>query len=57
LWSGDLGIGVRPAQAGQSDPAAADVPAEWDISLRETEAGELKGVRVKTTRPDRGRSR
>ncbi len=50
LWSGELGHGVRPAQAGQSDPNAADVPADWDISLRETGAAhELKGVGVPRT--------
>ena len=26
LWSAELGYGVRPAQKGQSDPAAADYP-------------------------------
>jgi NADH-quinone oxidoreductase subunit I len=53
LWSGELGYGVRPPQAGQSEPAAADVPADWDISLRETEAAELKGVGVTTGRAPR----
>jgi hypothetical protein len=37
LWSGELGYGVRPAQAGQSDPQAADVHADFDISVREPE--------------------
>ena len=45
LWSGELGYGVRPAQAGQSDPQAADVPADFDVSVREVAAAELKGVR------------
>ncbi|HEY2303636.1 MAG TPA: NADH-quinone oxidoreductase subunit NuoI [Acidimicrobiales bacterium] len=53
LWSGELGYGVRPAQSGQSDPEAADVPADWDISLRETGAAELKGVGVRTGRAQR----
>ncbi len=53
LWSGELGYGVRPAQAGQSDPQAADVPADFDTSLREVEAGELKGVGISTVRPVR----
>jgi NADH-quinone oxidoreductase subunit I len=53
LWSGELGHGVRPAQSGQSDPEAADVAAEWDISLRETGAAELKGVGVRTGRAHR----
>jgi NADH-quinone oxidoreductase subunit I len=52
-WSGELGYGVRPPQAGQLDPLAADYPADWDISLRETEAGELRGVGVPTGRPRR----
>jgi NADH-quinone oxidoreductase subunit I len=56
LWSGELGVGVRPAQAGQSDPEAADVSADWDISLRETAAAELRGVRVKTGRRKRRES-
>ena len=51
LWSGELGYGVRPAQRGQSDPAAADYPADWDISVRETDAGEVRGVGVRSTRP------
>jgi NADH-quinone oxidoreductase subunit I len=50
LWSDELGYGVRPPQAGQSDLQAPDVPADFDISLREVEAGELAGVGVKTTR-------
>jgi NADH-quinone oxidoreductase subunit I len=53
LWSGELGYGVRPPQAGQSDPQAADVPADFDISLRESNAGEVKGVGVSTVRPVR----
>jgi hypothetical protein len=53
LWSGDLGYGVRPAQAGQSDPQAADVPADFDVSVREVAAAELKGVGVSTVRPVR----
>ena len=44
LWSGELGYGVRPPQAGQSDPQAADVPADFDVSVREVGAAELKGV-------------
>jgi NADH-quinone oxidoreductase subunit I len=53
LWSGELGYGVRPAQAGQSDPTAADIPADFDISVREVEAAELKGVGISTVRPVR----
>ncbi len=53
LWSGELGYGVRPAQAGQSDPEAADVPADFDVSVREVAAAELKGVGVSTVRPVR----
>jgi NADH-quinone oxidoreductase subunit I len=53
LWSGELGHGVRPAQSGQSDPEAADVPADWDTSLRETGAAALKGVGVRTGRAHR----
>ncbi|MDQ1426712.1 MAG: NADH-quinone oxidoreductase subunit [Acidimicrobiaceae bacterium] len=52
LWSGELGYGVRPAQKGQSDPSGADVPADFDISLREVAANELKGAGVSTTRPE-----
>jgi NADH-quinone oxidoreductase subunit I len=52
LWSGELGYGVRPAQKGQSDPSGADVPADFDISLREAAANELKGAGVSTTRPE-----
>jgi NADH-quinone oxidoreductase subunit I len=55
-WTAELGAGVRPPQAGQSDPAAADVPADFDISLREVAAAELRGVRVKTGRPKRGQT-
>jgi len=51
LWSGELGYGVRPPQAGQSDPDAADYPASWDISIRESDAGEVKGVGVRSERP------
>jgi NADH-quinone oxidoreductase subunit I len=50
LWSGELGYGVRPAQAGQSNPAAADVPADFDVSVREVEAGAFKGVGVRAVR-------
>ena len=32
LWSGELGYGVRPAQKGQTDPTAADVPADIGLS-------------------------
>ena len=53
LWSGELGYGVRPAQAGQSDPTAADYPADFDIALREVEGAEMKGVGVSSTRPTR----
>ncbi len=53
LWSGELGYGVRPPQAGQSDPQAADVAADFDTSLRDVEAAELKGVGVSTVRPVR----
>jgi NADH-quinone oxidoreductase subunit I len=53
LWSGELGYGVRPAQRGQSDPEAADYPADWDISIRETEAGAVEGVGVSSKRPVR----
>ena len=42
-----------PAQAGQSDPQAADVPADFDTSFREVEAAEVKGVGVSTVRPVR----
>ncbi len=51
LWSAELGYGVRPPQAGQSDPEAADVTADIDISLRDVGAAELKGVGV-TARSD-----
>ena len=50
MWSGELGYGVRPAQRGQSDPLAADVPADWDVSVRESEAGEVRGVGVRSVR-------
>jgi NADH-quinone oxidoreductase subunit I len=53
LWSGELGYGVRPAQLGQSDPTAADYPAEWDISIRESDAGELRGVGGRDRRSER----
>jgi len=53
LWSGELGYGVRPAQLGQSDPEAADVPADADVSLREVAAPALRGVGVRTVRPAR----
>ena len=53
LWSGELGYGVRPAQAGQSDPESADYPADTDISVREVERGAMKGVGVSTARPAR----
>jgi NADH-quinone oxidoreductase subunit I len=54
LWSGELGYGVRPAQRGQSDPAAADEPAEADISLREVAAATVEGAGVTTKRQARG---
>ncbi|HLY82389.1 MAG TPA: NADH-quinone oxidoreductase subunit NuoI [Acidimicrobiales bacterium] len=50
LWSGELGYGERPPQSGQSVPDAGDYSADWDISIRETEAGELRGVGVRSTR-------
>ncbi|MGH9122508.1 MAG: NuoI/complex I 23 kDa subunit family protein, partial [Acidimicrobiales bacterium] len=53
LWSGDLGYGVRPGPAGQSDPAAADIPGENEISMREQAAAALKPVGVDTHRPTR----
>jgi NADH-quinone oxidoreductase subunit I len=53
LWSGDLGYGVRPAQAGQSEAGSADYPADWDISIRETEAAEIRGVGRLAQRPER----
>jgi hypothetical protein len=56
LWSGELGYGVRPAQRGQSDPSAADYPADTDLSLRETIWAALKGVNVSGKRPTRGES-
>jgi hypothetical protein len=54
LWSGELGYGVRPAQKGQSDPTAADIPADTDLSLREMASGALRGVGVDGSRPTRG---
>jgi NADH-quinone oxidoreductase subunit I len=53
LWSSELGYGLRPPQAGQSEPQAADVPADFDVSLRETVGPALKGVGVSTSRPTR----
>jgi NADH-quinone oxidoreductase subunit I len=53
LWSGELGYGVRPAQAGQSDPQAADVHADFDISVREAGAAEVKGAGGSTVSPVR----
>jgi len=53
LWSGELGYGVRPPQRGQSDPQAADVPADTDVSLREMAANALRGVGIRTDRPRR----
>jgi len=53
LWSGELGYGVRPAQAGQSDPQAADVHADFDISVRESEAAAVKGAGGSTVSPVR----
>jgi hypothetical protein len=46
LWSGELGHGVRPAQAGQSDPAAADVAAPHDHSVRGLAANALRAIGV-----------
>jgi len=54
LWSGELGYGVRPPQAGQSDPESDLYPAETDLSLREMIAAALKGVDVDARRPRRG---
>jgi hypothetical protein len=53
LWTGELGFGVRPAQKGQSDPDAADYPADTDLSLREMISPHLRGVGVDGTRPER----
>jgi hypothetical protein len=53
LWSEELGYGVRPAQRGQSDPAAADVSADFDFSLRELAGNALKGIGVDDRRPTR----
>jgi NADH-quinone oxidoreductase subunit I len=53
LWSGELGYGVRPAQKGQSDPQAADVHADFDISVREAGAAEVKGAGGSTVSPVR----
>jgi len=50
LWSGELGHGVRPAQAGQSDPEAADVAADTDKSLREMVSGALTAIGVDGSR-------
>ena len=54
LWSAELGYGTRPAQRGQSDPSAADYPADTDVSLRETLSAALRGVKVNDRRPRRG---
>jgi NADH-quinone oxidoreductase subunit I len=51
LWSAELGYGVRPAQKGQSDPEAADVAADNDLSLREMAGRALRGVGVDANRP------
>jgi NADH-quinone oxidoreductase subunit I len=56
LWSGELGYGVRPAQHGQSDPYAADYPAQTDLSLREMISNALRGIGVDGKRPVRGDS-
>ncbi len=53
LWSGELGYGTRPAQAGQSDPEAADVSAEADKSLRQLAGNALRGIGVDATPPTR----
>jgi NADH-quinone oxidoreductase subunit I len=53
LWSGELGYGVRAAQRGQSDPSAADVAADNDISLRRVAVHEIHGARVSTEVPQR----
>jgi NADH-quinone oxidoreductase subunit I len=53
LWSGELGHGVRPAQAGQSQPDAADISADNDLSLRESAGAALEGVGVRGERPRR----
>jgi NADH-quinone oxidoreductase subunit I len=55
LWSAELGYGVRPAQQGQSDPAADYYPADTDLSLREMVSGALRGIGVDGNRPVRGR--
>ncbi len=55
LWSAELGYGVRPAQKGQSDPAAAEYAADTDLSVREMTASALKGVNVDGARPKRPR--
>jgi NADH-quinone oxidoreductase subunit I len=54
LWSAELGYGVRPAQKGQSDPSAADLPADNDLSLREMASGALRGIGVEGARPGHG---
>ena len=53
LWSGELGYGVRPPAPGQSDPESADVPADTDLSVRETAANALRGIGVPAVRPIR----
>jgi len=55
LWSGELGYGVRPAQAGQTDDQAADVAATWDISIREVAGPEIRGAGVAGGRQGSGR--
>ncbi|MGH8917579.1 MAG: NADH-quinone oxidoreductase subunit NuoI [Actinomycetes bacterium] len=55
LWSAELGYGTRTAQAGQSDPEAADVSAVADHSLRDLAGNALKGVGVDRAAPTRRR--
>ncbi len=50
LWSGELGYGVRPAQAGQSDAASPEYSADFDISMRDAESAELRGAGVSAER-------
>jgi NADH-quinone oxidoreductase subunit I len=51
LWSGELGYGVRPAQAGQSDPAAADTSAPFDHAVRELAGNALRAIGVEGEAP------
>ena len=56
IWSRELGYGLRAPQAGQSDPQAANVSADFDVSLRETIGPALRGVGVSAVRPTRHQS-